>query len=156
CQEARALAALGDVRGTARALHAAYDLGDTVPADRWCRPGPSFDGFHPVEVAYNATTALCLLGRPNAAQEHAELALPQLDRMDAAGFRSVIRFDLALALARQGRLELDQVCALATEAIKISRGRAVASVSGRADQLLAIIWQHNDVWEVRELAALVR
>ncbi|CAI7980471.1 conserved hypothetical protein [Frankia sp. Hr75.2] len=156
CQEARALAAMGDVRGAAGSLDHAYDLADAIPADRWGRPGPSFDTFHPVEVSYNATTALCLLGRPRAAQEHAELALPKLDAMNAPGFRSVIRFDLALAMARQGRLELDGVCELATDAIGISWGRTVASVSSRADQLLAATTPHGEVRQVRELAALVR
>lgn len=156
CQEARALAALGDVGGAARALDHAYDLADEIPPDHWGRPGPSFDEFHPVEVPYNATTAFCLLNRPQAAQEHAELALPRLDGMNAPGFRSVIRLDLALALARAGRLELERVCALATEAIQISWGRTVASVSSRADQLLAATQQHGEVSEVRELAALVR
>ncbi|WP_238439023.1 hypothetical protein, partial [Frankia nepalensis] len=156
CQEARALAGLGDVQGAARALDHAYDLADEIPPDRWGRPGPSFDEFHPVEVSYNATTALCLLGRPRAAEEHAELALPKLDGMDAPGFRSVIRLDLALALARAGRLELERACSLAGEAINISWGRTVASVSGRADQLLAATRPHGEVPEVRELAALVR
>lgn len=156
CQEARALAALGDVRGTARSLETAYDLADTVSADRWGRPGPGFDTFNPVEVGYNATTALCLLGRPRAAQEHAELALPKLDGMDAPGFRSVIRLDLALALARAGRLELEKVCQLAEEAIRISWERMVKSVSSRADELLAVTAPHSEVREVRDLAALTR
>ncbi|WP_242425077.1 hypothetical protein, partial [Frankia sp. EI5c] len=156
CQEARALAALGDLRGAVGSLERAYDLADAIPADQWGRPGPSFDTFHPVEVSYNATTALCLLGRPRAAQEHADLALPRLDSMDAPGFRSVIRLDLALAMARQGRLELDGVCELATEAIRISWGRTVASVSSRADQLLAVTAPHGEVRGVRELAALIR
>ncbi len=156
CQEARALAALGDVRGAARALDLAYDLADMIPVEQWGSPGPGFDTFHPVEVAYNATTALCLLGRSRAAEEHAQLAMPQLDAMNAPGFRSVIRLDLALALARQGRLELDRVCALATEAISISWGRTVASASNRADQLLAITRTHGEVRDVRELAAYVR
>ncbi|ONH30727.1 hypothetical protein BL253_12445 [Pseudofrankia asymbiotica] len=156
CQEARALAGLGDVQGAARALDHAYDLADEIPPDRWGRPGPSFDEFNPVEVAYNATTALCLLGRPRAAEEHAELALPKLDGVDAPGFRSVIRLDLSLALARAGRLELERVCSLASEAIQISWGRTVASVSGRADQVLAATRVHSEVPEVRELATLVR
>ncbi|WP_423748164.1 hypothetical protein, partial [Frankia canadensis] len=156
CQVARSLAALGDVRGAAQALDEAYDLADLIPPDQWGRPGPSFENFNPVEVSYNATTALCLLGRPRAAEEHAELALPKLDAMDAPGFRSVIRLDLALALARQGRLELDRVCDLATEAIQISWGRTVASVSGRADQLLTATSPHSEVRQVRELALLVR
>nr|MDT0664473.1 hypothetical protein [Micromonospora sp. DSM 115978] len=124
--------------------------------ERWGRPGPSFSEFNPVEVAYNATTALCLLGRPSAAREHAELAVPALDRMAAPGFRSVIRLDLALALASSGRLDIEEVCSLATEAIQISWGRTVASVSGRADQLLRATRQHGEIAEVRELAALVR
>jgi hypothetical protein len=156
CQEARALAGLGDLRGAASALDHAYDLADRIPPDRWGRPGPSFDEFNPVEVSYNATTALCLLGRPRSAEEHAELALPKLDAMDAPGFRSVIRLDLSLALARSGRLELDRACALATDAIQISWGRTVASVSGRADQVLAATRPHGEVAEVRELASLVR
>ncbi|WP_007516611.1 hypothetical protein [Pseudofrankia saprophytica] len=156
CQEARALAGLGDVQGAARALDHAYDLADEIPPDRWGRPGPSFDEFNPVEVAYNATTALCLLGRPRAAEEHAELAMPKLDGMDAPGFRSVIRLDLSLALARAGRLELERACSLASEAIQISWGRTVASVSGRADQVLAATRAHSEVPEVRDLAALVR
>ncbi len=156
CQEARALAALGDVRAAARALDTAYDLADMIPVEQWGSPGPGFDTFHPVEVAYNATTALCLLGRPGAAEEHAQLAMPQLDTMKAPGFRSVIRLDLALALARQGRLELDRVCALATEAVAISWSRAVASASNRADELLAITRTHGEVRDVRELAAFVR
>jgi hypothetical protein len=156
CQEARALAALGDVRGAARSLETAYGLADDIPPERWGRPGPSFSEFNPVEVAYNATTALCLLGRPVAAREHAELAIPALDRMAAPGFRSVIRLDLALALARSGLLDIDEVCALATEAVEISWGRTVASVSGRADELLRAIRQHGEVRQVREMAALVR
>ncbi|AEH07802.1 MULTISPECIES: hypothetical protein [Protofrankia] len=156
CQEARALAALGDVRGAARALDLAYEFADMIPVEQWGSPGPGFDTFHPVEVAYNATTALCLLGRSRAAEEHAQFAIPRLDAMNAPGFRSVIRLDLALALACQGRLELDRVCALATEAISISWGRAVASVSNRADQLLAVTRAHGEVREVRELAAYVR
>lgn len=156
CQEARALAALGDVSGAAKALDHAYDLADQIPPDRWGRPGPSFDEFNPVEVAYNATTALCLLGRPRTAEEHAELALPKLDQMDAPGFRSVIRLDLSLALARAGRLELERVCHLASEAIQISWGRTVSSVSSRADELLAATRVHSEVPEVRDLGALVR
>ncbi|ADP78201.1 hypothetical protein [Pseudofrankia inefficax] len=156
CQEARALAALGDVQGAAKALDQAYDLADQISPDRWGRPGPSFDEFNPVEVAYNATTALCLLGRPRTAEQHAELALPKLDAMDAPGFRSVIRLDLSLALARAGRLELERVCHLASEAIQISWGRTVSSVSSRADQLLEATRVHGEVPEVRDLAALVR
>lgn len=156
CQIARALAALGDVRGAAQALDAAYDLADLIPPDQWGRPGPGFDTFHPVEVPYYATTTLCLLGRPRAAQEHADLAMPKLDAMDVPGFRSVIRLDLALALARQGRLELDRVCTLATEAIEISWGRTVSSVSRRADELLIATRPHSEVREVREAALLVR
>ncbi|WP_045876820.1 hypothetical protein [Pseudofrankia sp. DC12] len=156
CQEARALAALGDVLGAAKALDHAYDLADQISPDRWGRPGPSFDEFNPVEVAYNATTALCLLGRPRTAEQHAELALPKLDAMDAPGFRSVIRLDLSLALARAGRLELERVCHLASEAIQISWGRTVSSVSSRADQLLEATRMHGEVPEVRDLAALVR
>jgi hypothetical protein len=156
CQEARALAALGDVRGAARSLDTAYDIADAIPADQWGRPGPSFNTFNPVEVAYNATTALCQLGRPAAAEEHAEFALPKLDAMDAPGFRSVIRLDLALALARSGRLELDRACALAAEGIEISWGRAVSSVSGRAEELLRVTGCHNGVKPVRDLATLVR
>ncbi|WP_239331443.1 hypothetical protein [Frankia sp. CiP3] len=156
CQEARALAALGDVRAAAQALDTAYDLADMIPVEQWGSPGPGFDTFHPVEVAYNATTALCLLRRPRAAEEHAQIAIPRLDMMNAPGFRSVIRLDLALALVQQGRLELDRVCALATEAVRISWGRTVASASNRADELLAITRTHGDVRDVRELAAFVR
>ncbi|CAO5172570.1 hypothetical protein FAIPA1_340013 [Frankia sp. AiPs1] len=156
CQSARALAGIGDVRGAAQALDEAYDLADLIPPDQWGRPGPAFETFHPVEVPYNATTALCLLGRPRAAEQHAELALPKLDAMEAPGFRSVIRLDLAVALARQGRLELERVCALAAEAIQISWGRTVTSVSRRADQLLAATRPHSEVREVRDLALMVR
>ncbi len=156
CQVARALAALGDVRGAAQSLDEAYDLADLIPPDQWGRPGLGFDTFHPVEVAYHATTAFCLLGRPRTAEEHAELALGRLDAMDVPGFRSVIRLDLALALASRGRLELDRVCALATEAIGISWGRTVMSVSTRADQVLTATRAHVEVRAVRELALLVR
>lgn len=156
CQAARALAALGDVRGAAQSLEQAYDLVDLIPPDQWGRPGPAFETFHPVEVPYHATTAMCLLGRPKAAEDHAELALPRLDAMEVPGFRSVIRLDLALALSRQGRLELERVCTLATEAIEISWGRTVASVSIRADQLLTATRGHSEVRAVRNVALMVR
>ncbi|MCK9920758.1 hypothetical protein MXD61_02355 [Frankia sp. AgPm24] len=156
CQVARALAALGDVRGAALSLDEAYDLADLVPPDQWGRPGPSFETCHPVLVPYHATTAMCLLGRPTAAEQHAELALPGLDALEVPGFRSVIRLDLAIALSRQGRLELDRVCTLASEAIEISWGRTVASVSIRADQLLTATRAHSEVRAVRRVALLVR
>jgi hypothetical protein len=156
CQEARARAALGELSAAVRGLDLAYELADESPPETWGRPGLSFDGFHPVEVSYNATTALCLLDRPRAAAEHAAAALPTLDAIGAPGFRSVIRMDLALAKARVGRLELEEACALATDAVVISWNRTIASVSARANQLLAATRGHREVRAVGELASLVR
>jgi hypothetical protein len=156
CQEARARAALGELSAAARSLSAAYELAEGISPEQQGRPGLSFTEFHPVEVAYNATTALCLLDRPLAAAKHAAVAVAVLDTIEAPGFSSVIRMDLALAKARVGRLELEEACALATEAVAISWNRAIASVSARANQLLAATRGHREVRSVGELASLVR
>jgi hypothetical protein len=155
-QQARAYAALGDLGGAVRALDEAYGLVETISPELWGRPGLSFTGVHPVEIPYNATTALCLLARPRAAAEHAAAAMPALDELGVPGFRSVIRLDLALAKARSGRLELDEACALAADAIVISWDRVVTSVSSRANQLLEVTRGQRQVRAVGELASLVR
>lgn len=154
--EARAWALTGDVRQTARCLDRGYAAADMIDPNDFGLPGLFFDSFHPTEMCYNATSAMCLLDRPAAAEQHAVRAMAELEALGLPGFQSMIRLDLALALTRQGRLELDRACALVTEAIQISQQRRTSAVSRRADDFLALARQHASVREVREVALRIR
>jgi hypothetical protein len=157
--EARATADLPDRAATGverlaeQAVERAYALSPGVLGS----PRLAFDEASQAEAAYHAAIALMRHDRPIRAGEYAELASSHLDRLDLPGYRSMLRMERALAAARAGLLELDTACALVDEALDISTYRRIASVSRRADEVIAAMAPHaGAVPAVRAAARRVR
>jgi tetratricopeptide (TPR) repeat protein len=156
---ARALARQGDARGTVRAIGRALDLSDQQQR----LPGGvtsciSFEAYSPARTLANAVTAHLSTGDIAKVLEYAGQIEDLVEQSPSQWTRTLVSLDVATALLRQGRPDLEQALSLGTRALHISGSAPIHSVWQRATELL----QHTGKWQAElvvrdyasELAAL--
>ncbi|WP_371665881.1 hypothetical protein OG306_30205 [Streptomyces sp. NBC_01241] len=156
---ARALARQGDPRGTVRAIGRALDLSDQQQQ----LPGGvtsciSFEAYSPARTLANAVTAHLSTGDIAKVLECAGQIEELVEQSPSQWTRTLVSLDVATALLRQGRPDLEQALSLGTQALHTSGSAPIHSVWQRATELL----RHTGKWQAEpvvrdyasELAAL--
>ncbi|MFF5273691.1 hypothetical protein [Streptomyces sp. NPDC000133] len=156
---ARALARQGDARGTVRAIGQALDLSD----QQQHLPGGvtsciSFEAYSPARTLANAVTAHLSTGDVSKVLEYAGQIEDLVEQSPSQWTRTLVSLDVATALLRQGRPDLEQALSLGAQALHTSGSAPIHSVWQRATELL----QHTGKWQAEpavrdyasELAAL--
>ncbi|MFI5857432.1 hypothetical protein [Streptomyces parvulus] len=156
---ARALARQGDIRGTGRAIGRALDLSD----QQRHLPGGvtsciSFEAYSPARTLANAVTAHLSTGDVAKVLEYAGQIEELVEQSPSQWTRTLVSLDVATAMLRQGRPDLEQALSLGTQALHASGSSPIHSVWQRATELL----QHAEKWHAEpvvrdyasELAAL--
>lgn len=146
-QEARAWARLGDTKRAERALGLAQELFSRLPHV----PEPGIFSFQAPYLPFYAGTAYIWLDQPARAERNARDALAQCDLEPEQWpvARVSARFDLAIALARQG--EVDEACAVAAEALHLVSARPTEPARQRAVELISSLSPHRELSAVREM-----
>lgn len=156
---ARALARLGDSLGTVRAIGRALDLSD----QQHYLPGGvtsciSFETYSPARTLANAVTAHLSIGDVAKVLECAGQIEDLVEQSPSQWTRTLVSLDVATALLRQGRPDLEQALSLGTQALHTSGSAPILSVWQRATELLQYTrkWQAEPVVRdyASELAAL--
>jgi transcriptional regulator with XRE-family HTH domain len=133
---ARALGKLGDAEGVHRAVDCAYEFMSRNEVPDGVPSSIALGCYSEALTASNAATAYVALGMPRKARHYASMALPEITEKGPRWSRSLIMIDLALAdvlaLTHPGQengADLDQAAGLVLDAMRISTGRPVISVS---------------------------
>lgn len=156
---ARALARQGDARGTVRAIGRALDLSDQqqhLPSG--VTSCISFEAYSPARTLANAVTAHLSTGDVSKVLEYAGQIEDPVEQSPSQWTRTLVSLDVATALLRQGRPDLEQALSLGAQALHTSGSAPIQSVWQRATELL----QHAGKWRAEpvvrdyasELAAL--
>jgi hypothetical protein len=133
---ARAMGKLGDVSGAQRAVDSAYSLLLNNDAPSGLPSSISLDCYSEAQVAGNAATTYVSLGMATEVQKYVKMALPEINRSSSPWSRSLVSIDLASALVRSRRPELDRASALVVDALNITRERPVISVQQRVGEFI--------------------
>lgn len=133
--EARSYAALGDVKEVHRAIDTAERLLSRLPSAQHGAPGRQVLTLHPADNACHAANALTLAGDIRHAAQFAADAKETLDQIGPPALRSMLRIDEAWARLQYATPDLDQACALASEALAISAWRRVDWIKTKAGDL---------------------
>jgi tetratricopeptide (TPR) repeat protein len=136
--EARALGKLGDTAGVHVAVQRGYDLLDRNAPVNGVSPCISFGGYSLARAASNAVTAYVDLGAPTDAATHAEVAMPEFDISDSRWSKSLIRLDLAKAMALHRDGDPDEAASLVSKALDFSSGIPITSVVQRSRDFLHV------------------
>lgn len=137
---ANAWARLGNRLEAERAIERAGDRVSALPVPEY--PDHHYAGFDPPKVDLFASRTYAWLDMPSKAEFHARRVIRQCgDRMSdpkrlrwTPGRLSMARLDLASALVAQG--ELEEACALATEALQPILRRSIVARAGEVDASL--------------------
>jgi hypothetical protein len=153
--EARALARLGNRDGVDEAVERAFLLLEELPPPEQVSASLTLDVYCPARAAGNAATAYLSIGAPDRVPAYLNLALSTFDGAGLRGPQALSRLDLATALLRGAKPEVERACELATEALTLTTGHRYESVTQRARQFLAA----TDAWAttppVREVAQAI-
>ncbi|KUN17584.1 hypothetical protein AQJ11_37615 [Streptomyces corchorusii] len=133
---ARALARLGDRRGTERAIGRALDLSDQQPS---LPPGiTSCISFAPYSLARtlaNEITARLSLGDTSEVLSCAEHIERLIEESDSEWSRALVRLDVAAALLQHRQPEVEHAMSLGRSALHASTTVPITSVWQRATEL---------------------
>ncbi|WP_326812457.1 hypothetical protein OIE62_06740 [Streptomyces scopuliridis] len=141
---ARALARQDDPRGAVRAIGRALDLSD----QQQHLPGGvtsciSFEAYSPARTLANAVTAHLSTGDVAKVLEYAGQIEDLVEQSPSQWTRTLVSLDVATALLRQGRPDLEQALSLGTQALHTSGRAPIQSVWQRATELL----KHTGNWQ---------
>jgi tetratricopeptide (TPR) repeat protein len=134
--EARALARLGDTRGTDEAVARAYRASERCTTPDGVSSCISFGPYSLARTASNAATAYVNLGNKRRVQEHVDQALPAFEASTSKWSQSLVRLDLANVLLLDKHPDVERAAALAQEALTISAGKPITSVLHRTREFL--------------------
>jgi tetratricopeptide (TPR) repeat protein len=153
-QEARAWARLGDRARAERALGAAVDMFARLRS----APGPGILSFQAPYIPFYGGTVWTWLDRPRQAEASTREALTLCDAVPEEWpvARVSARFDLAVALSRQGKV--DEACKVGLEGLSLASARPTVPTRQRAGEFVAALLPHHGlpiVEEIRERVALM-
>ncbi len=120
------LAKLGDRRGAAEALDAAWRTVDAFTPTQRGVPGWHPDHLNPAELDSITAAVYLDAGNPHAALLHTETGISRLDSSPATGHRAYVRVDAAIAMFE--RDEIEPAFTYAHEALRVSRDRKLTEV----------------------------
>jgi transcriptional regulator with XRE-family HTH domain len=154
--EARALGQLGDRTGVDAAVEFALSLTAALGAPADMTSCISFGPYGTARVAANAATAYVALGDTARVLEFAQPLDAAVEAADSDWSRSLIRLDIATALATQASPEVDKAASLGLAALVPSARKPITSVRLRARVLASMLapWREQPV--VGELVEAVR
>lgn len=156
---ARALARQGDAHGTVQAIGRALDLSDQQQdLSDGVTSCISFEAYSPARTLANAVTAHLSTGDIAKVLECAGQIEELVEQSPSQWTRTLVSLDVATAMLRQGRPDLEQALSLGTQALHASGSAPIHSVWQRATELL----QYAGKWRAEpvvrdyagELAAL--
>lgn len=150
--EARALAKLGNRSGTDRAVDAAFTLLDRHAAPSGLTSCISLGAYGRARTAANAATAYVALRDTRQVLAWAEQIELSVEQSDSSWTRSLVRLDIATALLRDRKPDVEQAMALGREALRIGAEHPIRSVWQRAHELQAHAERWITVRDVREYA----
>jgi len=151
--EARALARLGDARGTNEAVARAYRESERCPTPDGVSSCISFGPYSLARTASNAATAYVHLGDKRRVQEHVDQALPAFEASTSKWSQSLVRLDLANVLLLDKRPDVERAAALVQEALTISAGKPITSVLHRTREFLRLAVPYQRLPAIAEVAA---
>lgn len=139
--QARALGHLGGTEGRRavdKAVGEAYELLGTFPPAPGMTPCISFGVYSEARVASNAATAYLPLAWGTAkVLEHAARASEIVDASPSLWSKALVRLDMATALIKAERPDIERAAVLAREAMTISSGNRIESIKQRTRSLVA-------------------
>jgi len=146
-QSARAWARLGDAARAERALEDAGDIIDGLQDS----PGTGVLSFQPPYLPFYAGTAWMWLDQPRRAEVNARAAIQACDQAadDWPVARVCARFDLGVALARQGAV--DEACAVGAEALALVVDRPTVPTRQRAREYGVALLPYRQVAAVQDV-----
>jgi hypothetical protein len=148
--EARALGRLGDRRGVDEAVERAYAGVSRLPSRAGMSPCISLAPYSEARVAANAATAYLSLGATSRVLDYAARIEAPVEESDVDWDRSLVRLDVATALIRQRRPDMEYAAEVATTALQASAGNPIESIRQRASEFVSQARQWQGTPAVRE------
>jgi hypothetical protein len=132
--EARALGRLGDHRGVDEAVDRAYVRVTQLPPRVGLSPCISFDPYSEARVAANAATAYLSLGATGKVLDYAARIESPVEESHSDWDRSLVHLDVATALIRQERPDVEHAADIGIAALQASAANPIASIRQRAGE----------------------
>lgn len=136
---ARALGKVGDRAGVAAAIEAATAVAARFHTGSALTPALDFAPYGEARIMANAATAFLSAGDHVRALDYGRRVEERVDDSESAWSRSLVRIDMAAALATGAHPDVEQAVSLGLEALAASSDRPIRSVWQRAHELGAVI-----------------
>ncbi|UGT63137.1 helix-turn-helix domain-containing protein [Nocardia asteroides] len=136
---ARALGKVGDREGVAAAIDAATVVAARFDTGSALTPALDFAPYGEARLMANAATAFLSAGDHARALDYGRRVEERVNGSDSVWSRSLVRIDMAAALASGKQRDVDRAVALGIEALAASHDRPIRSVWQRAHELGEII-----------------
>lgn len=128
-----------------------------LPDEQQQSLGLAYGGYHVADAADRAHSAMCLLGRVTLADQFAEESVPEFEKRGMIGFAAYSRLERAIAVLRsQGRMGIDESCALAAEAASIAPHRRTGELMTMARRWVDVAQPHGTVKVVQRTGHTMR
>jgi hypothetical protein len=154
--EARALGRLGERPGVDEAVDRAYAGVAQLPHRAGMSSCISLGPYSEARVAANAATAYLSLGVTSKVLDYAARIESSVEESGVDWDRSLVRLDVATALIRQQRPDVEHAAGVATEALQASAGNPIESIRQRAGEFVVQARQWQGTPAIRELADVLR
>lgn len=135
---ARALGKLGDADGVEEVIAVAMSLSTMHSPSEGLTPALTFDSYGAARLAANAATAFLSAGKFDRTLDYGQDVEKLVNESDSVWSRSLVRLDMATALIRSSRPDVEQAMQLGHEALMASDDRPIRSVWQRAHELGAV------------------
>ncbi|MFC8047464.1 hypothetical protein [Nocardia sp. NPDC057353] len=136
---ARALGKAGDHAGVAAAIDAAEAVAARFRTGSALTPALDFAPYGEARLMANAATAFLSAGDHARALDYGRRVEARVDDSESVWSRSLVRIDMATALAAGSHPDIEQAVSLGVEALAESSDRPIRSVWQRAHELGAVI-----------------
>jgi hypothetical protein len=113
-------------------------------------PCISLEPYSEARVAANAATAYLSLGVTSGVLDYAERIESPVEESDVDWDRSLVYLDVATALIRQPRPDVEHAAGVATTALQASAGNPIESIRQRAGEFVVQARQWRATPAVRE------
>ncbi|MFB7723148.1 hypothetical protein [Nocardia sp. NPDC056100] len=131
---ARALGKMGDADGVHSAINRANTLAEYLPTPAGLSPALTFDPYSHARLAANAATAYLSAGDYDRTLKYGHQVEALVDESDSVWSRSLVRLDIATALLKLNRPDVEQAVHLGSQALTFSEERPIRSVWQRAHE----------------------
>lgn len=132
---ARALGKVGDRDGVAAAIDAATAAAARFSTGAGLTPALDFAPYGEARLMANAATAFLSVGDHARTLDYGRRVEERVNESDSVWSRSLVRIDMAAALAAGERCDVEQAVSLGVEALAASSDRPIRSVWQRAHEL---------------------